>query len=324
MRLSNKVPWHYIFTIFLLLLSFPTIAVSGTAVDDEQFFTLSDGTNLRTLGGPEVRKLLVRKRGVGRTFGSKQKRHYCRLKQSEQIQWCLSDLGTGKIISSSPNANEVFFGASSSKIFVAAALLDKQNGRISKKQLILLSRMIVRSNNPAWKELQRQAGADKSDDSGRLAVHTFIEKMGYENLRAFQGWMVHPDGSKLHGNELNSQAVAKFLYDTCHNRYPGAETLWKIMHACRTGSKKIDKYTPKSIYIAGKTGTYHGINESKKTIKLDTIKARNHATVFEIDDNQYSLTILSNTGVDEDLAVLGGGLMREYLGVEENVQCLEN
>ena len=96
------------------------------------------------------------------------------------------------------------------------------------------------------------------------------------------------------------------------------------MHACRTGSNKINKYTPNSIYIAGKTGTYHGINESKKTIKFDAIKARNHATVFKVDEKEYSLTILSNTGQDEDVAVLGGGLMREYLGVEKGVRCPDN
>ena len=271
-----------------------------------------------------MRKLLFRKCGEGFTFGTEQEKQYCRLKSSSQIQWTLSDLKTGEIISRSDNAGEVFFGASASKIFVAAALLHKQNGKISKKQLILLTRMIVRSDNIAWKELQRQAGTDGTDDSGRLAVHAFIKTMGYKNLRAFQGWMTKQDGSQLHGNELNSLAVAQFLFDTCHNRYPGAEILWKIMHATRTGRKKINKYTPKSIYIGGKTGTYHGPNESKETIKHATIMARNHITVFTINGQDYSLTILSNTGRDEDVAVLGGGLMREHLGVDKFIACREN
>jgi len=162
----------------------------------------------------------------------------------------LSDLETGKILSKSDNAGEAFFGASASKVFVAAALLDKQNGELSKQQLVLMTNMIVRSSNPAWKELQRQVGETGTDDGGRQAVHAFIQKMGYENLRGFQGWMRQKDGRRLHGNELNSLAVARFLYDTYHNRYPGAEILWKIMHACRTGRKKINKYTPKNIYIA--------------------------------------------------------------------------
>lgn len=299
----------------------PLWAADANTPSDEEFFTLSDGINLRAFGGPEVRQLLSRKRGGGTRFTARQEKQYCLLKKSNQVQWMLTDLDSGDTISRSANAEQVFFGASASKIFVAAALLAKQGGVITKKQLILISRMIVRSSNQAWKELQRQVGQDGSDDSGRLAVQTFIEKMNYKNLRAFQGWIIRPDGKRVHGNELNSQAVARFLYDTYHNRYPGAEILWKIMHATRTGSKKIDKYTPRSIYIAGKTGTYHGINESRETIHLPVIKARNHATVFSINARQYSLTIFSNTGKDEDVAVLGGGLMREFLGVEKTVQC---
>lgn len=290
-------------------------------VNDEEFFTLSDGINLRSLGGTEVRQLLSRRHGGGAKFTTRQEKQYCQLKNNKQIQWDLTDLDTGKTISSSPNAGELFFGASTSKIFVAAALLDKQGGKISKKQLVLMSRMIVRSDNPAWRELQRQVGEDGSDDAGRLAIHAFTEKMGYENLRGFQGWAEQKDGSSLHGNELNCTETTRFLYDTYHNNYPGAEILWKIMHATRTGSSKIDKYTPKTIYIAGKTGTYHGVNESKETIQLPVIKARNHATVFSFNDKEYSLTILSNTGKDENVAVLGGGLMREYLGVENSVRC---
>jgi hypothetical protein len=315
--------FRYISLLFLAVLIFPfSLYGAGDAdMTDEQFFTLHSGTNLRSFGGSEVRQLLFRKHGNGAAFGSKQKKQYCALRKNENIQWTLSNLESGEIISRSANADEVFFGASTSKIFVAAALLDKQDGEISKEQLILLTRMIVRSSNPAWKELQRQAGTTHTDDSGREAVHTFIQKMGYENLRAFQGWMKRDDGSRLHGNELNSLAVAQFLYDTYHNQYPGAEILWKIMHATRTGRKKINKYTPKNIYIAGKTGTYHGPNESRDTIRHTVIKANNHATMLDINGKYYSLIILSNTGRDEDVAVLGGGLMREYLGVGKAVHC---
>lgn len=318
--LSSKILYPLILLLLLLPLS-GNATNNDTKIDDERFFTLQNGTNLRIFGGSEVRQLLFRKRGGGIAFGADQQKQYCRLKKSSKIQWTLSDLKTGQILSRSENAGEVFFGASVSKVFVAAALLDKQNGEISKKQLILMTRMIVRSDNIAWKELQRQAGTNGTDDSGRQAVHAFIEKMEYENLRAFQGWMTRPDGNRLHGNELNSLAVAQFLFDTYHNSYPGAEILWKIMHASRTGRKKINKYTPKDIYIAGKTGTYNGPNESKTTIKHKAIEARNHIIVFNINDQDYSLTILSNTGKDEDVAVLGGGLMREYLDVQKPVSC---
>jgi len=323
MKHSNAPYDQYVFLLFLLLLLLPfaSHAANDRTMDNEQFFTLKSGTNLRSFGGPEVRHLLFRKHGEGVPYGVRQQKLYSALKKNNNIQWTLSDLETGKIISRSANADKVFFGASTSKIFVAAALLDKQDGELSKKQLILMTRMIVRSNNPAWKELQRQTGTTGTDDSGREAVHRFVQKMSYENLRAFQGWMKREDGSRLHGNELNSLAIAKFLFDTYHNRYPGAEILWKIMHATRTGRKKINKYTPTDIYIAGKTGTYHGKNESKDTINHATINAHNHATLLEVNGKYYSLTILSNTGRDEDVAVLGGGLMREYLGVDRRGNC---
>ena len=68
--------------------------------------------------------------------------------------------------------------------------------------------------------------------------------MGYFNTRGFQGWWRLKDGTRIHGNELNS---------------------------------------------------------------LELI--------------EYVLSILSNTGRNEDVAVLGGGLMREYLRVEPAITC---
>jgi hypothetical protein len=46
-------------------------------------------------------------------------------------------LETGKIISRSVNADEVYFGASASKLFVTAALLNKQDRQFDSAQLTL-------------------------------------------------------------------------------------------------------------------------------------------------------------------------------------------
>lgn len=305
--------------LLLVTLFFPpgSYCKEKILISDEDFFTLENGLNLREFGGSEVRNLLTRQRGQGVLFGNAQQEIYRRLKKDEQqIQWTLSDLQTGAVLSRSSNADEVFFGASASKIFVAAALLDKQHGKLRRDQLQLMVKMVVRSNNHAWKELQRQAGSDGTDDSGREAVDNFSRQMGYANLRCFQGWLKKKDGTKIHGNELNCIDVATFLYDTYHGKYEGAEILWKIMHATRTGKKKINKYTPKDVYIAGKTGTYHGPNESPETIQLKTLKARNHVVVLNVNGKYYGLSVFSNTGRDEDVAILGGGLMREFIGVD--------
>jgi len=318
LHVERQVVVHFSFFLLLFLLFQPTNYCMGSAsLSDEDFFTLENGLNLRDFGGTEVRRLLIRQHGEGHVFGNAQKKIYSRLKKREtQIQWTLSDLQTGTILSQSSNANEVFFGASASKIFVAATLLDKQQGKLRKDQLQLMAKMVVRSDNYAWRELQRQAGKDGTDNGGREAVDNFSRRMRYTNMRCFQGWLKKKDGTKKHGNELNCIDVAQFLYDTYHGKYKGAEILWKIMHATRTGKKKINKYTPENIYIAGKTGTYHGVNESPKTLHLKTLKARNHVVLLNVRGKYYGLSILSNTGKDEDVAILGGGLMREFIGVD--------
>jgi hypothetical protein len=310
--------------LILLLVGFWPIhgdAAEKRRVADDAFFTLENGTNLRIFGGKTISHLLVRKRGEGQHFGKKQRQRYCQLKQARNIQWALNDLETGEIISRSANADEVYFGASAAKIFVAAALLNKQNGHFDRDQLTLLVKMIVVSSNTAWKELQRQTGDDGTDDSGRAAVDAFIQSMGYTNTKGFQGWWNKKDGTRIHGNELNSMELVKFIHDTYHRHYKGAEVLWEIMQATATGRRRINKYTPQNIFIGGKTGTYDGPNASPATVKLKSIRARNHVVNLKIGNKIYGLAILSNTGSGEDVAVLGGGLMREYLGVETTVTC---
>jgi hypothetical protein len=291
-------------------------------MESDDFFTLDDGRNLSDLGDNRTKELLTCVQGRGKPFGNRQKQRYCALKKSSKpIQWVLKNLETGEIISRSDNAHERFFGASSSKIFVAAAFLDKHNGQFTQPQLRLLTDMIVKSSNSAWLELQRQTGDRGTDNSGREAVEKFTQKMGYTNTRGFQGWMTTKDGRRMHGNELNTMELTDFLYDTYHRKYKGAEILWKIMHATKTGSHKIDKYTPSQIYIGGKTGTYNGPNASPDTVKLDSIRARNHVTILKVKDNYYGLAILTNTGNDEDVAILGGGLIREFLIDDEIMSC---
>ena len=221
------------------------------------------------------------------------------------------------MVSQSRDPQRIFFGASASKLFVAAALLNKQKGELNPEQLNLMIRMIAVSSNPAWKELQRQAGDGISDDSGRKAVEEFTRHMGYGRIRAFQGWF----RNEIHGNEVNAAAFSKLLYDTYHNRYPGAEILWKLMHTCRTGAKKGNLFMPGELYIGGKTGTYHGTNTSPKTMDFPEIRAHNHVMTFNWKGSQYGLAILSNRGNDGDVAVLAGGLVREFLGMPVSLDC---
>ena len=306
--------------VTLIFLPVPGHSGERFQLEDKAFFTLHNNVDLREFADKQAGRLLTRGKGKGENFGTEQRKRYCTLKNSEHIQWVLNDLETGEVISKSANADKLFFGASVSKLFVAAALLDKQKGTFSESQLNHVVKMIVVSDNHAWKELQRQTGDDGTNDSGREAVDEFVQRMGYGDIKGFQGWLRKKDGTRIHGNELNAQELSEFLYDTYQGKYEGAEVLWKIMHATRTGRSKIDKYTPSHVYIGGKTGTYDGPNASPQTIEHNTIRARNHAAILRIEDTYYGLSILSNTGRNEDVAILGGGLMREYLGVEEKTE----
>ncbi len=321
--ISARILSCFLLAAVVVLFSGSGRSEEGTPINDEVFFTLENRIDLRTFGGKQAKTLLTRMKGKGNRFGAQQRKRYCELKKnSEQIQWVLNDLESGEIISRSANADTLFFGASVSKLFVAAALLNKQQGTFNKDQLDLLIKMIVVSDNHAWKELQRQTGVDGSNDSGREAVDKFVQQMGYADIKGFQGWLQKEDGTRIHGNELNALQLSKFLYDTYQRNYEGAEVLWKVMHATRTGTRRIDKYTPSDVFIGGKTGSYHGPNASPSTILQPTIKAQNHAAVLRIRDKYYGLSILTNTGSTEDVAILGGGLIREYLAVDERIDCL--
>ncbi len=313
---------HFVLTLILIcLLPFHIWAEEKPGPTAGGFFKLEEGTNLRKFGDRSVGKMLVRIKGEGKQFGEEQRKRYCRLKQAGKIQWVLNDLETGKIISRSKNADERYFGASVAKLFVAAALLNKQKGYFDRAQLTLLVRMIVVSSNSAWKKLQRQTGDDGTDDSGRAAVDAFVRSMGYTNTMGFQGWWQKKDGTRIHGNELNSMELSKFLFDTYNRRYPGSEVLWEIMQATVTGRRRINKYAPKNVFIGGKTGTYDGPNSSPATVNHNYIRACNHVATLKIGNDIYGLSILSNTGREEDVAALSGGLMRKYLGVEPAVKC---
>jgi hypothetical protein len=196
---------------------------------------------------------------------------------------------------------------------VGATLLNKQNGALSSSQLSLMAKMLVVSDNDAWVELQKQAG-DGNSDRGRGNVQAFTQGMGYKRMRGFQGSL-----GKIHGNELTASETAEFLYDTYQDNYVGAETLWKLMYACRTGANRGRKYFPEVYYIGAKTGTYDGSSIDPETGSSRNpdgstyrVKIRNHVMTFNANGRQYGLVILSNAGSDELVSVLAGGLLREY------------
>jgi hypothetical protein len=220
------------------------------------------------------------------------------------------DLSSHQVIAKSLSSNKKLFGASSSKIYVGSALMDKQNGSISSSQLQLMADMLVVSSNTAWTNLQAQIGGGDAN-KGRQYIHNFTQRMGYKQTRGYQGYW-----GSTHGNELVPDEAVETLYDLYRNAFPGASVVWKIMHTCRTGSSRGLKYIPSSIYVGGKTGTYDGPTENPETGASYNVAIRNHLMVFYAGGRQYGLAILSNSGSDQSAALLAGGLIREYAGVK--------
>lgn len=306
----------------LVSLSLPAMAaMPSNPVSDPQFTRLPNGKDLRqiTVSGS---KLSLAK-GTGTAFTARAQAAYEKLRgdsktdPNHRVQWAFMDLDSHRVIDQSASANIKIFGASVSKIFVGAGLLDKQAGGISDSQLQLMANMLVVSSNTAWTNLQTQIG-DGNSNRGREYIHGFTQRMGYERTRGFQGYW-----GSLHGNELTAAELVEFLHDTYMDEYPGAETLWKIMHACRTGASRGRKYIPSHIYVGGKTGTYDGSTVDPETGSSRrpngsayTVAVRNHAMVFNVDGRQYALAVLADTGSDESAALLAGGLIREYTSLD--------
>lgn len=308
------------FGLALILPLVTAAALPTNPVTDPEFTRLPNGKNLGSISVSGSRLTLAR--GMGNSFGSSARAAYARLKADSQsnpdhrVQWVLMDLDAHRVVDMSLSHNRKIFGASSSKPFVGATLLDQKGGDLTSSQLQQMAEMLVVSSNTAWTSLQTQIGGGDSN-RGRESIHNFTQRMGYERTRGFQGYW-----GRLHGNELTAYESAEFLHDTYKGNYPGAETLWKLMHACRTGASRGRKYIPSSIYVGGKTGTYDGPTENPETGKTTNpdgssyqVAVRNHLLVFNIGGRQYALTILADTGSDESAAVLAGGLIREYLGV---------
>jgi hypothetical protein len=299
----------------------PTNGPTNGSPADPNFIKLPNGKLLTDISVRGVKLSLTTGRGV--EFNATAEAAYKKLKAETQtnrnhkVQWAFMDLDRHSMIAQSASAERKVFGASSSKIYVASALLAKQQGEFKNaNQLQLMADMIVVSSNTAWVDLQTQIG-NGVPDKGREYIHGFTQGLGYEKTRAFQGYW-----GTMHGNELVATEIVEFLHDMYRSEFAGAETVWKIMHTCRTGGNRGLKYIPTNIYVGAKTGTYDGPTEDPETGSTKnsdgsnyTVKIRNHVMVFNVNGKQYGLAILSNDGSEETVAVLAGGLLREFTGL---------
>ena len=296
--------------------SFAFAVMPTDPVTDPQFLILADGTNLGSIKVHNIPLTLAK--GTGVSFTANEAAAFEKLKQDSKsqvdhpVQWVLMDLANHQVIDQSANPDKIIFGASVAKVFTAGTLMNQQNGVMQKSQWQLFADMLVVSSNPAWTELQRQIGLGDSD-IGRDRIQQFTQQMGYTRTKGFQGNL-----GSIHGNELNATDLVHFLYDTYHANYPGAETVWKVMHTLRTATNRGFKYIPSDVFLAGKTGTYDGptINpDTGGTTNPDgsayTVRVRHQLMVLHTKGRHYGLAILANTGSNESAALLAGGLYRQ-------------
>ena len=340
----NAVKGQNILLVMLLLLgTFATVQLVREPVNSPRFLRAKDSRNLwnNTLklkakplpktavaspltqlpNGTDLRSLTVRgkklklERGEGHAFTSSDRARYHALKaigqrqKNARIQWALMNLDNEEIIHKSRQPALNFYGASVSKIYIGAGILHKQKGKLSKGQLQELADMVVVSSNRAWGSLQRQTG-NGSERKGQEYIQQFTKKLGHKNAIAFRGWM-----DRLHGNEVSARDMVQLLADTYKQRFEGAETLWKVMHATRTGKTKGLKYLPKSMNVGGKTGTYRGYTVHPQTQKPYRANVHHHAMIFKHDGTQYGLVVMTDQSTNEEVALLTAGVVQESLGI---------
>lgn len=288
----------------------PTASHPRFAEGHADFFTAF--ANLQVRGEP-LRPAL----GLGVPFGPAQRQWYqaasaaARGDRQCALQWQLINLGSGQIIAGSANPDRLFYGASVAKVFVAGAYLEHVGGRPSAAAMQQLADMIVVSDNIAWKAIQVELGGGQKL-KGQAAVQSFINHLGLKNSIGFEGWM-----DAVHGNEVSAADLLRFLQATYQGKYPGAEHLWRLMAAARTGDGKGLKYLPSGVPTAGKTGTYHGRTAAPRgwqsPARPYVARVHHHLLAFPHGSQAYGLAILSDLGSDEAVAIMAGGIYREFI-----------
>jgi beta-lactamase family protein len=248
---------------------------------EASFFELDNGVDLRTFDPYGRLKI---HHGLGTPFGDSQWKRYEDLKRDAQVQWAVGDPTTGTILAQSTMSRESIYGASITKPVIVAALLERRGGELSSREWRDVIELLTLSDNTPWNALEVAAG-------GKESLDDFTRRHGYGGVLAAQ-----------RDNRVNATGLVRFLHDVYQGKFAGAEALFKVMAACATGTTKARKYLPRGVQMAGKTGT--------------TQIYRHDMRFLFIHDGWYTLAVLTRHGDNEDVALLFGGLAREYLGCE--------
>lgn len=289
--------------------------------------------------GKRVKLRNVRQVGENNNFGdlelTKYKKLYCsaKFRSNNILQFNLTELTQAKKIATSKNPDQLVYGASISKIFAAGSYLNntksfdpsmfdscnyKLDRRQSQKLMVVeaLNSLIIRSNNKPWKCFQNAAATEIDNKesegiiysnghtkAGHLAVTRYFKSMGITNSRGYTNSFV---GDSRH-NRISANDVATFMQEI-YNRAiqyndEGADLLLKTMFLTTTGKSRGNKYIPRNINVGGKTGS------------LSNPASNHHAMLIPFNGKLYSLTLISKKSPSIDLAIMAGGLFRQFIKV---------
>jgi hypothetical protein len=269
-------------TIVLYLKNKVTSVLSALGwSNDTNFFTTTKGINLSTIASKSGIKL-SRNKGLAGSGYSQSK--YQSAKNNPKVYWCIYNISKDKIVAQSTNANKNVYGASVPKVIVASAALDKYNGLFpNQSDYEKVIKLLVKSDNDVWTPLQNLAG-------GGNAVNDWSKKMGY-SMQSARGM----------GNNANAVDMCKFWSDVCHNRFDGAEVIFRVTASCQTSASRSRKYLPTSLFIGGKTGTYQSSNHDTGWINVGS--------------DFYSISVMTELGTNgsDAIASMFRGLYDEYI-----------
>ena len=248
------------------------------------FYVLSDGTDLKSF---DEESFLNVKSGKGNQFSADLAKKYKSLKASKGVYWVVRDLESGTILSEGKDSSKNVYGASVPKIIVSSAAMKKNGGKLkTKSNWHTLYHLLVNSDNdPYWNDMQTLAG-------GQDGVNEFTKSMGYPIMKA----------ARNGGNAVNAMEMSQFYFDVLHNKFQGAEVVFKVALSCNTSASRAAKYLPSDVFLGGKTGTWEESNHDTKFMRYN--------------GHWYAIVVLTELGSSENVAILHGGLFREFISKE--------
>ncbi len=268
-------------------------------------------------------KKLTISKGKGEKFTDEHRKLYQYLREQGQnnsyfpFQWKLVNLTTGEILDKSKAIDKVFYGASSTKIMVGSAFLQKEKDPFRSQYFQDLLNMIVVSSNSSWKVIQKAIGSGSTEE-GRLYIHDFTKKLGLERTRGFWGYSSTMNG--LHGNEINVEEFMRFMQMLYRGEFAGSELIFKIMLAGQKGYDMSKRLLPVDLMIANKGGRC-----DCRTLNPDTqrgtypdgnpfrVYVRHQSLFLHHNGMDYAMVIFSDLGEEIDLSVTAAGLFYDFI-----------